>query len=983
MTRINISTYGRMVRCSVLAMSFALVAMTASAQQTQVTSPTPPASGASDTTSATSSTTGTDITTLDTFTVSAESTTGYQAENTLGGTKMNTPVKDLPFTLNIVTNEFLKDTGTQDLGDALAYVAGVNLSDSASPSTRDQTFSVRGLPSNFFMMDGVATYRTPAWEQVDSIEIIRGASAIAYGESQPGGVINITTRKADPTREFGSVSQQVGEWGNFESRYDYNTPIGTDQKLAIRISGSFDDQGSRRQGTHINGYTADGSVVYKPNDRTTFTVQYGKDDTKNVGVFIGMPYSFASTVPAYGPLNENYLNWYNSQTPAQKQLTIAASQDPSHVTPQSVIGGPGAVWLKDPYSSNVSQDNGTWNSDTVDISAGLRESLVKGGTGVLTDSELKFSTSWVDDRAKSLIPLLGEQGTRGSDTSWATFDATNPNPANWTGATWAADSGGYAANTGYLLNYSAPATANNLAGSNFFTPSDITLPSAKTSIPLAGPDSFYYSLMAFVLRNTNQINTIDWTNTLDFGKVAKLRLLLSEEYGVQKYYDAGPNQKTTDNGLNPTPYANAWSATTWGAAYIDLAYGSAPNFGYGFTPNVRGPNGSIISLGNMNPGTIWGAGTQRAFGGYYIYNADTRQTRAAHITGEAVMEDVMANYYGLTEDIKYLASTATAQLQLFNDKIELLGAVRDENISKLDFSQLPINAKYNPVSPQVGIIYNITPSINVYASYADNFWYQWSRSANQLDQAAPANEGKSVEVGSKFNLLGGRLSGTLSFATTKEYGISYSDPSVDLTTINPNEYPKQQVNDPATNKPIVGPNGAPELFDQYGLTVFNGIAKSQTAEFSANYAVSRDDNLILSYSYTKVTVVKAEPWMTGETLSGVPPHMASICNKYSLNHISGPLKGLDIGLGAIYHDAAYIGDGFGQGVFQDSQSIWKTPVFIRYDAMLAYPIKWGTKTLRFQVNVKNLANRLNWTTDAYFVPDGNGREVIGSVALSF
>jgi len=205
MTRINISTYGRMVRCSVLAMSFALVAMTASAQQTQVTSPTPPASGASDTTSATSSTTGTDITTLDTFTVSAESTTGYQAENTLGGTKMNTPVKDLPFTLNIVTNEFLKDTGTQDLGDALAYVAGVNLSDSASPSTRDQTFSVRGLPSNFFMMDGVATYRTPAWEQVDSIEIIRGASAIAYGESQPGGVINITTRKADPTREFGSV----------------------------------------------------------------------------------------------------------------------------------------------------------------------------------------------------------------------------------------------------------------------------------------------------------------------------------------------------------------------------------------------------------------------------------------------------------------------------------------------------------------------------------------------------------------------------------------------------------------------------------------------------------------------------------------------------------------------------------------------------------------------------------------------------------
>ena len=966
-----------------MTMGFALIAIAASAQQTQSTSPTPPASGSTDVSSSPPSTASADITTLDPFTVAAESTNGYQAENTLGGTKMNTPVKDLPFTLNIITSEFLKDTGTQDLGDALAFVAGVNISDSASPSTRDQTFSVRGLPSNFFMMDGIATYRTPAWEQVDSIEIIRGASAIAYGESQPGGVINITTRKADPTKEFGSVTQQVGEWGNFESRFDYNTPIGTDQKLALRISGSFDDQGSRRQGTHINGYTADASVVYKPNDRTTITVQYGKDDTKNRGVFAGMPYSFAGTVTGYGPLDANYLSWYNAQTPAQQQVTIAKGDDPSHVTPDAVIGGPGAVWLKDPYSSNVSQDNGTWNSDTVDISAGLRESLVKGGKGALTDSELKVSISWVDDRAQALIPLLGEQGTRGSDTSWATFDATNLNPPSWTGATWAAGGGSYTPNVGYFLNYASGPTFNNLAGSNFFTPSDITLPSALNTIPLAGPDSYYYSLMAYVLRNTNQINTVDWTNNIDFGRVAKLRLLLSEEYGVQKYYDAGPNQKTTDDGLNPAPYPSAWSATTWGPSYVDLTYGSAPNFGYGFTNNVRGPNGSLLSVGTMNPGTIWGAGTQRAFGGYYIYNADTRQTRAAHVTGPEVMANVLENYYGLTQDIKYWSSTATAQLQFFNDTIEILGAVRDENVSKQDYRQSPTPSKYNPVSPQVGLIYNITPSINIYASYADNFWYEWSRAANQLNQAAPVNEGKSVEVGSKFSFLGGRLSGTLSFATTKELGVSYSDPSVDLTTINPSEYPKQQVTNPSTGTPIVGPNGQPELFDQYGLTVFNGIAKSNTIEFSANYAPTRDDNLIFSYSYTKVTVVRAEPWMTGETLSGVPPHMASIWNKYTFNHVSGPLKGLDVGIGAIYHDAAQIGDGFGQGVFQESPSVWRAPVFIRYDAMLGYPFKWGTKTLRAQVNVKNLANRLNWTTDANFVPDGNGREVIGSLTLSF
>lgn len=322
-------------------------------------------------------------------------------------------------------------------------------------------------------------------------------------------------------------------------------------------------------------------------------------------------------------------------------------------------------------------------------------------------------------------------------------------------------------------------------------------------------------------------------------------------------------------------------------------------------------------------------------------------------------------------------------LQLFDDKVEILGAVRDENVSKLDYRQSPTPSKYNPVSPQVGIIFNITPAFNIYASYADNFWYEWSRAANQLNQSAPVNEGKSVEVGTKFSLLNGRLSGTLSFASTKELGVSYSDPGVDLTTINPSQYPKQQVNDPATGTPIVGANGQPQLFDQYGLTVFNGIAKSQTIELSVNYAPFRDDNLIFSYSYTKVTVVKAQPWQQGETVSGVPPHEASLWNKYTLNQVAGPLKGLDIGLGAIYHDAVQIGDGFGQGIFQEAPSVWRAPVFIRFDAELAYPLKWGTRTVRFQVNVKNLANRLNWTPDANFVPDGNGREVIGSVSVNF
>ncbi|MBA3850168.1 MAG: hypothetical protein C0502_09265, partial [Opitutus sp.] len=64
---------------------------------------------------------------LSPFTVTTEKDKGYKATNATSGTRLNTPIKDLPLPLTVVTDQFIRDTGALDLRRGLAYTAGIQL----------------------------------------------------------------------------------------------------------------------------------------------------------------------------------------------------------------------------------------------------------------------------------------------------------------------------------------------------------------------------------------------------------------------------------------------------------------------------------------------------------------------------------------------------------------------------------------------------------------------------------------------------------------------------------------------------------------------------------------------------------------------------------------------------------------------------------------------------------------------------------------
>src|SRR4051812_46359549 len=64
---------------------------------------------------------------LSPFTVTTNKDRGYAATNAISGSRVDTPIKDLPVPMQVVTSEFIRDTGATDLRKSLSYVAGISL----------------------------------------------------------------------------------------------------------------------------------------------------------------------------------------------------------------------------------------------------------------------------------------------------------------------------------------------------------------------------------------------------------------------------------------------------------------------------------------------------------------------------------------------------------------------------------------------------------------------------------------------------------------------------------------------------------------------------------------------------------------------------------------------------------------------------------------------------------------------------------------
>ena len=178
---------------------------------------------------------------LPSFVVSATQDRGYLAANSISGTRVNTPIKDLPFSMSAFTSEFMQDTGARSINDVAQYAAGVKVAGTEFLDG-DTSIDVRGF-RQFPMQDGVyGSAHANAYVDVvatERVEVVKGPASLLYGQILPGGTVNYITKRANSTPAT-TVSIAGGSDDFARATLDTNQPLIQD-KLLFRFNAAWEN----------------------------------------------------------------------------------------------------------------------------------------------------------------------------------------------------------------------------------------------------------------------------------------------------------------------------------------------------------------------------------------------------------------------------------------------------------------------------------------------------------------------------------------------------------------------------------------------------------------------------------------------------------------------------------------------------------------------------------------------------------------------
>ncbi len=170
-----------------------------------------------------------DVVKLSVFEVTAQNDDEYRAANTTTGTRYNTPVKDLPMNIEVLTTSFMRDIGALDLRDALEYVSGIQLDTTAGGTggTKDNpensTLLIRGIAAAT-NKDGFRRFVPVDPITISRADIIKGPGGALYGQGGTGGVINVASVQAG-NRTVARAGTSFGSYGFRRAEFLWSGPV--------------------------------------------------------------------------------------------------------------------------------------------------------------------------------------------------------------------------------------------------------------------------------------------------------------------------------------------------------------------------------------------------------------------------------------------------------------------------------------------------------------------------------------------------------------------------------------------------------------------------------------------------------------------------------------------------------------------------------------------------------------------------------------
>lgn len=226
--------------------------------------------------------------TLERVTVQGTREPAYRAPEKGTSTKSEVPLIETPMAVQVVPREVLDDQRVYSLKEAVKNVSGVI---QAQYDFYD-FLQIRGFDNGY-----AANYRNGLQLQaisgldmalVERLEVVKGPASMLYGRIEPGGLVNLVTKRPQAERAV-RLEQQFGSQGLRRTVADATGRLGSDDTLLYRVVGAATEAKSFMDYVQRRNLVGSAAITWRPSTRFELNAalelqNYRFVDTEDIGI---------------------------------------------------------------------------------------------------------------------------------------------------------------------------------------------------------------------------------------------------------------------------------------------------------------------------------------------------------------------------------------------------------------------------------------------------------------------------------------------------------------------------------------------------------------------------------------------------------------------------------------------------------------------------------------------------------------------------
>ncbi|MDO9164278.1 MAG: TonB-dependent receptor [Methylococcaceae bacterium] len=195
----------------------------------------------------------------------------YAVTNSSSATKTDTAIIDTPTSIQVVPRAVIDDQKASTVTDTLENVSGVRTQPALGllSNVIVRGFSVQNVYRNGLKSNDNFPFQFDT-ANVQSVEVVKGPAQL-YGRTEPGGLVNITTKKPLDIPYY-SLEQRFGSYDLYRTEWDATGPLNKDKTLLYRFTGSYQSNNSFRDFVANDRKLFAPSITWKPTDSTDATL---------------------------------------------------------------------------------------------------------------------------------------------------------------------------------------------------------------------------------------------------------------------------------------------------------------------------------------------------------------------------------------------------------------------------------------------------------------------------------------------------------------------------------------------------------------------------------------------------------------------------------------------------------------------------------------------------------------------------------------